>query len=179
MLQPCQRAKLAARHRHDALVDIEGNIPPANVRGATSYYSETRMSVVECDVPSESALGKNLIERADFSDAYRAPLRRPEAGVVEIFFAIFAHRPVWMNLLLIARNKVAGFAGLEREILNIEKRDRYIVGQKIGPWPIFFLGPDELVAGRDNKHMDFRLSIMKVRDGNGPSVRDWDTISPR
>ena len=68
------------------------------------------MSVVECDVPSESALGKTLIERADFSDAYRAPLRRSEAGVVEIFFAIFAHRPVWMNLLLIARNKVAGFA---------------------------------------------------------------------
>ena len=79
-----------------------------------------------------------------------------------------------MNLLLIARNKVAGFAGLETpttsEILNIEKRDRYIVGQKIGPWPIFFLGPDELVAGRDNKHMDFRLSIMKARDGNSPSV---------
>jgi Protein of unknown function (DUF2867) len=132
------------------------------------------MSVVECDVPSESALGKTLIERADFSDAYRAPLRRPEAGVVEIFFAIFAHRPVWMNLLLIARNKVAGFAGLETpttsEILNIEKRDRYIVGQKIGPWPIFFLGPNELVAGRDNKHMDFRLSIVKVCDENGPSV---------
>src|SRR6516225_6470528 len=149
---------------------IEGIIPPANVRGATSYYSETRMSVVECDLPSESALGKTLIERADFSDAYRAPLRRPEAGVVEIFFAIFAHRPVWMNLLLIARNKVAGFAGLEREILNIEKRGHYIVGQKIGPWPIFFLGPDELVAGRDNKHMDFRLSIMKVRDSNGLSV---------
>ena len=128
------------------------------------------MSVVECDVPSESALGKTLIERADYSDAYRAPLRHPETGVVEIFFAIFAHRPVLMNLLLIARNKVAGFAGLEREILNIEKRGHYIVGQKIGPWPIFFLGPDELVAGRDNKHMDFRLSIMKVRDGNGPSV---------
>ena len=58
---------------HDASVDMEGNIPPANVRGTTSYCSETRMSVVECDVPSESALGKALIERADFRDAYRAP----------------------------------------------------------------------------------------------------------
>jgi hypothetical protein len=132
------------------------------------------MSVVECDVPYESALGKALIERADFRDAYRAPLRHPEASVIEIFFAIFSHRPAWMNLMLIARNKVAGFAGLETpttsEILNIEKRDRYIVGQKIGPWPIFFLGPDELIAGRDNKHMDFRLSIMRVRNRNGPSV---------
>ena len=76
--------------------------------------------------------------------------------------------------MLIARNKIAGFAGLETpttgEILNMEKKDRCIVGQKIGPWPIFFLGLDELVAGRDNKHMDFRLSIMKVRDGAGLSV---------
>ena len=47
---------------------------------------------------------------------------------------------------------------------------RYAVGEKIGPWPIFFLGAEELVAGRDNKHMDFRLSIMKVRDDSGPSV---------
>jgi len=32
------------------------------------------------------------------------------------------------------------------------------------------MGSDELVAGRDNEHMDFRLSIMRVRDGNGPCV---------
>ena len=76
--------------------------------------------------------------------------------------------------MLITRNKAAALAGLEvpttSEILNMEKRDRYFVGEKIGPWPIFFLGSDELVAGRDNKHMDFRLSIMKVHDGTRPSV---------
>jgi hypothetical protein len=132
------------------------------------------MSVVECDVPHHSALGKDLIERADFRDAYRAPLNRSDLSVVEIFFAIFTRRPGWMNLMLIARNKAAALAGLEvpttSEIMNMEKRDRYFVGQKIGPWPIFFLGSDELVAGRDNKHMDFRLSIMKVHDGIRPSV---------
>jgi hypothetical protein len=132
------------------------------------------MSVVECDVPGDSALGKDLIERADFRDAYRARLSRSDLSVVEIFFNIFAQRPGWMNLALIARNKIAALAGLEvpttSEMVNMEKRDCYFVGEKIGPWPIFFLGPDELVAGRDNKHMDFRVSIMKVRDGTGPSV---------
>ena len=76
--------------------------------------------------------------------------------------------------MLIARNKVAALAGLEvpstSEITNMEKRDRYVIGEKIGPWPIFFLGPEELVAGRNNKHMDFRVSIMKVHDGSRPSV---------
>jgi len=132
------------------------------------------LSVVECDVPRHSALGKDLIERADYQDAYRAALTRPELGVIEIFFAIFAHRPAWMTLLLIARNKAAALAGLEvpttAEITRMEKRDRYRVGEKIGPWPIFFLGPDELIAGRDNTHMDFRVSVLKLRDDAGPSA---------
>jgi len=132
------------------------------------------MSVIECDVPCHSALGKDLIERADFRDAFRAPLNRSDLSVVEIFFGIFSQRPGWMNLMLIARNKVAALAGLEvpstSEIVNMEKRERYFVGEKIGPWPIFFLGSDELVAGRDNKHMDFRVSIMKVHDGIRPTV---------
>jgi hypothetical protein len=129
--------------------------------------------VVESDVPRHSALGKDLIECADFRDAYRAPLSRSDLGVVEIFFGIFAQRPSWMNLMLIARSKVAALAGLEvpttLEIMNMEKRHHYSVGEKIGPWPIFFLGSDELIAGRDNKHMDFRLSIMKMHDDR-PSV---------
>ena len=79
-----------------------------------------------------------------------------------------------MTVMLIARNKVAALAGLEvpttREIMKMEQRDRYRVGDKIGPWPIFFLDSDELIAGRDNKHMDFRVSIMKVHDGATPSV---------
>ena len=118
--------------------------------------------------------GVDGIDAIPSCDAYCAPLNRSDIGVVEIFFAIFARRPGWMNLMLIARNKAAALAGLEvpttSEILNMEKRDRYFVGEKIGPWPIFFLGSDELVAGRDNKHMDFRLSIMKVHDGTRPSV---------
>ena len=100
-------------------------------------------------------------------------MSRSELDVVDIFFEIFGQRPVWMNLMLVARNKAAGLVGLEvptpLEIRNMEKRDRYVVGEKIGPWPIFFLGSDELVAGRDNEHMDFRLSIMKVHDDR-PSV---------
>ena len=104
----------------------------------------------------------------------RAPLSRMELGIFDIFFGIFAHRPLWMKLLLVVRNKVAFFAGLDAptasELLHVEIKDRYAVGEKIGVWPIFSLSEDEVVAGRDNKHMDFRLSVLKVADGDGPSV---------
>ena len=112
--------------------------------------------MVECDVPAGGALGRELVERGDYRDAYRMPLRRPDLGVVDIFFGIFAHRPAWMSLMLIARNKAAALAGLETpttsEIMALEKRARYAVGEKIGPWPIFFLGADELVAGRQQAY---------------------------
>src|SRR5262249_6032455 len=82
------------------------------------------MSVAECDVPRHGALGKELIDRADFRDAFRAPLSRSDLSVVEIFFAIFARRPSWMNLMLIARNKVAALAGLEVPTTACRRKDR-------------------------------------------------------
>ena len=132
------------------------------------------MSVVECEVPAGSVLSRELIELAYFRDAYRAPLSRRELGIVEIFFGIFAHHPLWMKLLLIVRNKVASVVGLDAptasEILHVEVKDRYAVGEKIGVWPIFWLTEDEVVAGRNNRHLDFRLSVLKVPDGDGTSV---------
>jgi Protein of unknown function (DUF2867) len=111
---------------------------------------------------------------AYFQDSYRAPLSRPHATPVEIFFAIFGHHPPWMKGILIVRNKVASWCGLEAptasELLHVEIRNSYAVGDKIGVWPIFALSETELVAGRDNKHLDFRLSVLKEIEGEMASV---------
>ena len=132
------------------------------------------MSVVECEVPSGSMLGRDVIEHAYFHDSYRALLSRSELGIIDIFFGIFAHHPWWMKLLLIVRNKLVSLAGLDAptasEFLHVEIKDRYVVGEKIGVWPIFWIGEDEIIAGRNNKHMDFRLSVLKVLDGDRTSV---------
>jgi len=132
------------------------------------------MSVVECDMPSGSMLDREFIEHAYFQDSYRAPLSRVELGIVDIFFGIFAHHSLWMKLLLIVRNKLVSLAGLDAptasEILHVEIKDRYLVGEKIGVWPIFSLSENEVIAGRNNKHMDFRLSVLKVPDDDGASV---------
>jgi hypothetical protein len=32
------------------------------------------------------------------------------------------------------------------------------------------LSEDEVIAGRNNKHLDFRVSVLKLRDGDGSSV---------
>jgi len=132
------------------------------------------MDVTECEVPSCSMLSRELIGNAYFHDSYRAPLARPELRIVEIFFALFGHTPLWMKLLLIVRNAAARLVGLEvptvGEIMKPAVKREYRVGEKIGPWPIFFIGDNEIVAGRNNRHMDFRLSVLKAIDGDAMSV---------
>jgi hypothetical protein len=132
------------------------------------------MHVSECDVPPSSALGRDLIRSAYFHDSYRVPLARRGLTIVEIFFALFGHTPRWMKALLIIRNAIARCFGLEAptvaEILKLAARTSYSIGDKIGPWPIFFIGDNEIVAGRNNKHLDFRLSVLRLADGDAESV---------
>jgi hypothetical protein len=80
-----------------------------------------------------------------------------------------------MKLLLVVRNKAASLAGLDAPtaseiMLRADIKDRYVIGEKIGVWPIFSLSEDEVVAGRNNKHLDFRVSVLKLADGDGSSV---------
>lgn len=132
------------------------------------------MTVVECEIPALSLLDRRQVAAAYFRDSYRASLSHGDAGVVDIFLAIFAHHPMWMKAILMARNRAAALFGLDAptasEVLNPTVRQDYRVGDTIGVWPIFALSDTELVAGRDNKHLDFRLSVLKSTEVGAASV---------
>ena len=127
-----------------------------------------------CDVPGTSAIGRQVVDAAYFRDAYRAVLTRPDASPVDVFFAVFGHHPAWMKRVLILRNRLAAAGGLDTaqdaDILRPERRAHYRVGDTIGPWPIFGLTATELVAGRDNSHLDFRLSVLIERSQAQPTA---------
>ena len=124
---------------------------------------------VECDVPSTSALQPKLVAAAYFRDSYRAPLTFQTLDIVDIFFSIFGHHPGWIKSILMFRNRIAKKFGLEVPadllIKDISRNDTYKVGDIIGPWPIFSINENELVAGRDNSHLDFRLSVFRELSG--------------
>jgi Protein of unknown function (DUF2867) len=132
------------------------------------------MPIEKCDVPSLSVLDRRVVAAAFFCDAYRTPLARPQMSVVDIFFGVFGHHPLWMKRILILRNRIAALCGLAvptvADIMKAEVKQSYSVGEKIGPWPIFSLTDSELVAGRDNKHLDFRLSVLKQHSGETTSA---------
>lgn len=135
------------------------------------------MAVSRCDLPLSTAIDGELIRHAYFTDSYRVPLRRTDASVVDIFFAIFGHHPAWMKALLLARHRLGALVGLRAarasQIISPAKAENYRVGQDIGRWPIHFLGDNELVAGTDGRHLDFRVSVLK----DGSSEAPFATLS--
>jgi hypothetical protein len=132
------------------------------------------VSVTECDVPASSSLDRRMLDAAYFSDSYRAPLRKGQASMADIFFGLFGHSPVWIKTLLLIRNRIACGFGLDvpksSDILQPIQQARYQVRDTIGPWPIFLLTDNELIAERDNKHLDFRLSLLRELHDGEPSV---------
>lgn len=127
-----------------------------------------------CEVPKGTAIDRKVVDAAFFSDAYRATLNKADASVIDIFFGVFGHHPAWMKRVLILRNRLAAVAGLataaDVDILHPQRRTHYQVGDLIGPWPIFGLTATELIAGRDNQHLDFRLSVLLESDCAMPAA---------
>jgi hypothetical protein len=132
------------------------------------------MKVSPCALPTASGLDRAFVEAAFFADAYRVPLAHEELSVVDIFFAAFGHHPGWLKVLLLVRHRVGHWFGLSAastgEVLRPSKAASYRVGENIGPWPIYLLSDVELIAGRNNTHLDFRLSVLKQDSGHGATA---------
>jgi Protein of unknown function (DUF2867) len=132
------------------------------------------MTINTCCVPRESGLDPAVVAAAYFKDAYSAPLHRAEMTMPGLFFCLFGHHPLWIKRVLILRNRIAGWCGLAvpaaADIMTPKIMSDYHVGDTIGPWPIFALSDNELVAGRDNGHLDFRLSILRITGDGAPRV---------
>jgi Protein of unknown function (DUF2867) len=133
----------------------------------------TAQRFTEGAVPPESSLNRSDVKSAWFSDSYQAEMHTPSMSVTDVFEAVLGHHPRWMRTLLTIRNRIAGRAGLvvppDELIDRFERKPHYAVGDLIGPWPIYHLSDTELIAGRDNSHLDFRLSVLKL-DAPLPSV---------
>jgi len=137
-----------------------------------------RRIVTACPLPQVSELQAQRPGAADYADAYSVACKR-SIGIVEIFFAIFGHHPWWMKGALLARNVLASLVGLQTaraaDILHPKTGSAFGVGDTIGPWPIFHRSESELVVGRDNRHLDFRVSLLRL-PLNGPGQVTVSTV---
>ncbi len=92
-----------------------------------------------------------LVAPGDFIDGYQIKSDLPPKQAAEIAFKM----PIWATTLLLLRNAIVKPFGLKTEIED-ETSDTI--------FPTTFESEDEILLGTDDKHLNFRISVLQ-QDG--------------
>lgn len=130
------------------------------------------MKSAECELPKQSRLTGSL-PAFSYCDSFWAQQARAELPIEDASVAVLGHLPIWCKRLLGLRTRLVSPLGLIGP--TMEELDRplgppkhYAVGDTILRWTIYDLSADEIVKGMDDKHLDFRVSVMRDR-GSAPT----------
>ena len=105
------------------------------------------IEVTKIPLPASSALHKRC-KPGDFLDCYAVTATmsvRDAADVITDF-------PYWARLLLLIRRIVTAPIGLDN--------DGPVTADRVGIFPVESETTSELIAGFDDKHLDFRISVL-------------------
>jgi hypothetical protein len=112
-----------------------------------------------------SASGDRL-EHVDYHDTYSIAL--PEPMDAPAFCArILEAAPRWLEMLLSARDVVAGRLGFQTQERNYGSRVDLSVGRKFGPLVVRSIEADRVVCADSDPHLAFR-AIFETREGVSP-----------
>lgn len=106
--------------------------------------------------PAESCLS-DWYAGASLTDSFAVTLP-PDAptGVDTLATLLFADPPVWFTILLAVRDRVMAPFG-------VKGSHALSAGERIAFFPILSRSADEIVLGADDRHLDFRASVMLRR----------------
>jgi hypothetical protein len=119
--------------------------------------------VIEVLVPAACHL-PGALKAVNFSDAYQAPVSRPELGPQDVYRVALGRVTAWVKVLFKMRGIVASILGLRHErVVDVPFAPgaTYKVGQRVGMFTIRSIEPDELIVGGDDKHLYFRMSVFR------------------
>lgn len=112
----------------------------------------------------------------DFLDSQSAPLPHPAPDAAGLTIAIFFNMPVWMRMLLGLRNLLMAPFGLKtgtaRDIAP-PTREEINACSYSGIFAVRSATADEVILGTDDRHLDFRVSILKDEAADRVSLSTW------
>ena len=121
--------------------------------------SQEHLRTTSVSLPPESTIAK-VFASINLADAYSIDLPNGASTNPELLARfIFAHQAPWIGRLMAVRDAlVAGF-GL-KTAKHLATLDAESAAGRLGIYKIYSMSPTEVVLGEDDKHLDFRLSVL-------------------
>ncbi|MBS1161243.1 MAG: hypothetical protein H6R15_3662 [Proteobacteria bacterium] len=114
------------------------------------------------ELPATSALAAEQ-ENYPYRDSICRPVLRQAVGSDELLAAFLAAPPGWVDTLMLARDRIVGRCGLKTAgPRQAVPQAPFRVGQQLGVFRILHLAPGEAILGEDDRHLDFRVSLLSA-----------------
>jgi Protein of unknown function (DUF2867) len=119
----------------------------------------TYLSVTPVEIPAESAIAR-FYELTNLADAYSVTLPVGSITSPELLARfIFSQQASWIKGLTKIRDAlVAGF-GLKTSA-QLTEHNAHRQAERVGIFKIYNTTEHEIILGEDDKHLDFRLSVL-------------------
>ena len=115
--------------------------------------------VTPVSLPQESRIA-TAYSSVDLADAYAIELPAgTSTNPEQLARFIFSHQPAWISGLVAVRDAIVGGLGLKtaRQLQSIGAMNP---ASRVAFLRIYGATPTEIVLGEDDKHLDFRLSVL-------------------
>lgn len=114
--------------------------------------------VTSVPIPSRSGITQ-LYKAMDLADAFAIALPAGTSSNPELLGRfIFSHQPAWIGWLMTVRDLIVARFGLKtaKQLASLANR--------VGIFKVYSTNPTEMVLGEDDKHLDFRISVLCSAD---------------
>ncbi|MDR3514895.1 MAG: DUF2867 domain-containing protein [Azospirillaceae bacterium] len=142
-------------------------------QASEAVFGDAGRRVTSVDPPPESRLAA-LFGGADLVDAFAVAIPADATrDITAVAEAIFGHPAWWFRTLLAVRDAVAAGFGLKttQQIRRIADKKS---GDRIDFFPVLSRSGRELIIGEDDRHLDFRASILVRPLGEG---REFEVVA--
>lgn len=117
--------------------------------------------------PSESVVA-SWYRNASLLDSYSIDLRASAQSSMRTLAALtVGNPPAWQKALIALRDLMVTPFGLKTSGMVRESRDS---SERVEFFPVQWEGGDEIVLGADDRHLDFRLSLLRRSSRTGTSL---------
>jgi hypothetical protein len=130
-----------------------------------------RPVITETNLPPASALASRR-QPGDFLDSFTID------GSGDLPLSLILERalklPAWVVALLVVRNIVVWPFGLKTgDGIATTERPDVKAGDVLSIFPVHMLGEDEAILGDDDRHLDYRISVMRFAAPSRVVVSTW------
>jgi hypothetical protein len=115
----------------------------------------------------DQALAWQALPNAHYADAYCVEIGATEEATIDDFaHAIFDEPAGWISTLMNLRDRIVSLFGLKtaKDLRRERSPDR------LGMFKVFSRTENELLVGEDDRHLDFRISVLCSRSGETSQV---------